>query len=440
VQATIYNLAGEEVEKIDLDDAIFGVTPNHAVIQQAVLRQQANARQGTHDTKTRADVRGGGKKPWRQKGTGRARQGSTRSPQWRHGGIVFGPHPRSYEQDMPRKMRRLAIRGVLSGKLADGELMIVDSFETLEPRTKAMTGALTNLNLADKKTLIFTTGEETTLKMAAGNLPNVKMLSAHLLSIVDMLKHDVVVIPRAALDVVTGILGNTGGRRKLTLRGVAAPAIPAAAPKSTGKKAAPAKAEAKAEVAEVAEVAEKPARKPARAAASAETKAEAAPATETAEAEVKAESKPARKSPAKAEAKAETKSEAKAEAKSEAKPARKPTIAKGSIKIGNVHYEGDEHVEVQNTNDFPVDITGYVLRDKNDADQAFTFPEGAELNPGGHVTVFTAPGHRYTFDSKRPIWNDKGDEIELLDASGKVVATYAYGSYAPDADDKKSEG
>src|SRR4051812_41143415 len=190
-----------------------------AVIHQAVVRQQANARQGTHDTKTRADVRGGGRKPWRQKGTGRARQGSTRSPQWRHGGVVFGPHPRSYDQDMPRKMRRLAIRGVLSGKLADGQLVIIDSFETLEPRTKSMVTALKSLNIGDKKTLIFTTGEETTLRLAAGNLPHVRMLSAHLLSVVDMLKHDVVVMPRAALDIVTGILGNGGGRRKLVLRG-----------------------------------------------------------------------------------------------------------------------------------------------------------------------------------------------------------------------------
>ena len=179
MQATIYNLAGKEVEQIDLDDAIFGVTPNHAVIQQAVLRQQANARQGTHDTKTRADVSGGGKKPWRQKGTGRARQGSTRSPQWRHGGVVFGPHPRSYEKDMPRKMRRLAIRGVLSGKLADGQLMIVDSFETLEPRTKSMVNVLKSLNIGEKKTLIFTTGDGATLKQAAGNLPHVKMIDAH---------------------------------------------------------------------------------------------------------------------------------------------------------------------------------------------------------------------------------------------------------------------
>jgi len=228
--------------------------------------------------------------------------------------------------------------------------------------------------------------------------------------------------------VVMGILGTTGGRRKLTLRGVAAPTSNGKAASATATKA---------------ETVEKPARKSTKAAVVAETKAEEAPAAEKAETEAKAEAKPAKKSPAKAEAKteakAETKAEPKTEAKSDAKPERKPRIAKGSIKIGNVHYEGDEHVEVQNTNDFPVDISGYVLRDKNDADQSFTFPEGAELNPGGHVTVFTAPGHRYTFDSSRPIWNDKGDEIELVDASGKVVFTYAYGSYAQDADEK-SEG
>ena len=220
MQATIYNLAGEEVEKIELDEAIFGITPNHAVIHQAVLRQQANARRGTHDTKTRADVSGGGKKPWRQKGTGRARQGSNRSPQWRHGGVVFGPHPRSYEKDMPRKMRRLAIRGVLSGKVADGQLVLVDGFDTIEPRTKSMVDALTSLKIGDKKALIFTTGTEANLRLAAGNLPNVKMQSAHLLSIEDMLNHDVVVLPKASLDVVVSILGNTGGRTKLVLRGV----------------------------------------------------------------------------------------------------------------------------------------------------------------------------------------------------------------------------
>jgi large subunit ribosomal protein L4 len=219
VQATVYNLAGEELEKIELDDTIFGITPNMAVVHQAVLRQQANARQGTHDTKTRAEVRGGGRKPWRQKGTGRARQGSTRAPQWRHGGVVFGPHPRSYEQDMPRKMRRLAIRSVLSGKARDGEIVIVDSFEELEPRTKAMVEVLSKLNIGENTALIMTSARDENLEKAASNLPKVKTMSAHLLSVVDMLKHSYIVMPRASLDIVNSILGNGGGRTKLSLRG-----------------------------------------------------------------------------------------------------------------------------------------------------------------------------------------------------------------------------
>lgn len=219
MQATVYNLAGGEVETIELDDAIFGVTPNIAVIQQAVLRQQANARQGTHDTKTRADVSGGGKKPWRQKGTGRARQGSTRSPQWRHGGVVFGPHPRSYVQDMPRKMRRIAIRGVLSAKAADGQLLVVDSFDEIEPRTRAMAEALVKLNVGEKTALIMIPVGHTNLEKAASNLHKVKTMSVHLLSIVDMLKYDYVIMPKASLEIVTGILGNHGGRRSLTLTG-----------------------------------------------------------------------------------------------------------------------------------------------------------------------------------------------------------------------------
>jgi large subunit ribosomal protein L4 len=222
VQATVYNLAGEEVEKIELDDSVFGITPNMAVVNQAVLRQQANARQGTHDTRTRAEVRGGGRKPWRQKGTGRARQGSTRAPQWRHGGVVFGPHPRSYEQDMPRKMRRLAIRSVLSAKAADGQVVLVDSFEELEPRTKAMIEAMKSLNIGENSALIMVSERTENLAMAASNLPKVKTMSAHLLSVVDMLKHDYLVMPRASLDVIYSILGGSGGRRKLPLQGFSA--------------------------------------------------------------------------------------------------------------------------------------------------------------------------------------------------------------------------
>jgi large subunit ribosomal protein L4 len=377
VQATIYNLAGEEVEQIELDDAIFGIEPNHAVVHQAVLRQQANARRGTHDTKTRADVRGGGKKPWRQKGTGRARQGSTRSPQWRHGGVVFGPHPRSYEQDMTRKMRRLAIRSVLSGKMADGQLVLVDTFETLEPRTKAMSMALNSLNIGDKKALIFTTGGETTLRQAAGNLPNVKMLSAHLLSVVDMLTHDFVVLPKDALDVVTGILGTTGGRAKLTLRGVARPS-------SNGK-----------------------------------TDVEAETAMPTAQAEMQTEAPveeptaETRPGPSRRKSEAET-----------------PTIVAGNVVIATVHYQGEEYVQLRNDNDLPVDLGGWTLRDKKDEKQSMTFPEGTELKPGSTVKVFTEPGHRLSFNSKSAIWNDAGDIAVLLNPDGKEVSRFAYGKYA----------
>lgn len=216
MQVAVHNLVGKEVGQVELDDYIFGITPNIAVIQQAVLRQQANARQGTHSTKTRADVRGGGRKPWRQKGTGRARQGSTRSPQWAHGGVVFGPHPRSYEQDMPRKMRRLAIRGVLSAKAAENQIVIIENFEELEPRTKAMKEALTSLNVGENSVLIMTAAQEDNIEKAAGNLERVKTMPVDLFSIVDMLKFDYLVLPKASLDIITNILGNTGGRRKIS--------------------------------------------------------------------------------------------------------------------------------------------------------------------------------------------------------------------------------
>jgi large subunit ribosomal protein L4 len=342
VQATVYNLAGEEVEKIDLDDAIFGITPNMAVIQQAVLRQQANARQGTHDTKTRADVRGGGRKPWRQKGTGRARQGSTRSPQWRHGGIVFGPHPRSYVQDMPRKMRRLAIRSVLSAKAADGQLVLVDSFDDIEPRTKAMSDALSSLNVGENSALIMTADLEPNLEMAAANLKRVKTLSAHLLSIVDMLKHDYLVMPRASLEIVHNILANGGGRRKLTLRGATAEAAvlvstePKPAKKATKSKAAKAEAAAPAEVAAPAETETKEAR-PAKAKATKETAKPKAATEAKAEAIVNEAKAQATQEAAKPKATAaKPKARAAGETKSKsAKKATKPKAAAEAKPIAN---------------------------------------------------------------------------------------------------------
>jgi large subunit ribosomal protein L4 len=251
VEAKIYNLAGEEAGSIELDDAIFGVTPNLAVIQQAVLRQQANARQGTHETKTRAEVRGGGRKPWRQKGTGRARQGSTRSPQWTHGGVVFGPHVRSYEQAMPRKMRRLAVRGVLSSKLSDGRLVLVEDFADIEPRTKTMVDLLSKLNVGTESALIMFAADVDNLKRAAGNLPRVTLQHVSYLNIVDMLKHEFIIMPRASVEIVQAILGSQGGRRKLSLtrdgNGTATAETPAKAEKKTpakAEKATPAKAEA----------------------------------------------------------------------------------------------------------------------------------------------------------------------------------------------------
>ncbi len=230
MQATVYNLAGAAVDTVELNDAIFSIVPNLSVVHQAVLRQQANARLGTHDTKTRAEVSGGGRKPWRQKGTGRARQGSTRSPQWRHGGVVFGPHPRSYDQDLPRKMRRLAARSVLSDKAATGSLLIIDSFADLEPRTKAMIAVLDALQLGERKVLVMTPTKEQNLEQAAGNLPKVRTGMVQYLSLVGMLKADVVVLTRDSLQVIDSILGSTGGRLPHTINlapGAEAPATAA---------------------------------------------------------------------------------------------------------------------------------------------------------------------------------------------------------------------
>jgi large subunit ribosomal protein L4 len=226
VQATIYNLQGQALDTVELNDAIYGIEPNIGVVHQAVLRQQANARLGTHNTLTRSDVRGGGKKPWRQKGTGRARQGSTRAPQWRHGGVVFGPHPRSYVQDLPRKMRRLAMRSVLSAKAADGQILLIDSFTDLEPRTKVMLSTLAALNLADRRVLIMTPERQDNLELAAGNLKNVTTMRTQYLSLVAMLKAEYLVLDRASLDVIESILGQTGGRasRPITAPAGTAPA------------------------------------------------------------------------------------------------------------------------------------------------------------------------------------------------------------------------
>jgi large subunit ribosomal protein L4 len=163
---------GAVVAQTELDDSVWGIEPNIPVMHQALLRQQANARLGTRDTKTRGEVRGGGRKPWRQKGTGRARQGSIRSPQWIGGGVVWGPHQRDFSQSMPRKMRRLAIRSALSAKARDQQMTVIQGLGDVEPRTKAMKEILAALP-ESRSVLIVTDGIVEPIRKSSGNLPGV---------------------------------------------------------------------------------------------------------------------------------------------------------------------------------------------------------------------------------------------------------------------------
>lgn len=210
MQASIYNTAGEVVDTIELSDYVFGIEPHMPVMHQALLRQRANARLGTHDTKTRGEVRGGGRKPWRQKGTGRARQGSSRSPQWRGGGTVFGPHPRSYRQDMPRKMRRLALRSALSVKARSEEILIVQGLETLEPRTKVMKATLEALAVSTSALIVLPTAIDV-VERAAGNLPQIKTLRYSNLNLADLLKYQRLILTPAAIAEIERTWGRSEG-------------------------------------------------------------------------------------------------------------------------------------------------------------------------------------------------------------------------------------
>ncbi|KPL24405.1 MAG: 50S ribosomal protein L4 [Anaerolineae bacterium SM23_84] len=206
MRVSVRNMAGETVDEIELRDDIFGLEPHEAVMHQAVLRQLANARLGTAATKTRTDVSGGGRKPWRQKGTGRARQGSTRAPQWRKGGIVFGPHPRSYRQRMPRKMRRLALKSALSLKAAADSIVLLDELSIAEPKTKDMLAVLDNLQI-DSSALILLSDRSVSVEKSAGNIPDVKTLHASCLNVIDILNYDTLVLPVQSLAVIEQILG-----------------------------------------------------------------------------------------------------------------------------------------------------------------------------------------------------------------------------------------
>jgi len=192
----VYNKAGEAVEQLELSEQVFGVTPNMAVLHQVVTAQLVNRRQGNASTKTRAEVSGGNSKPYRQKGTGRARQGSTRSPQFRHGGVVFGPKPHPYHHDVPKKMRRLAIRSALSDKVANENLIIVNDLSLDAPRTKDMLAILEKLPTnAGKRVLMMLPERNENLVLSTRNIPTAKVQHVSSINVVELLKHDYVIMP-----------------------------------------------------------------------------------------------------------------------------------------------------------------------------------------------------------------------------------------------------
>ncbi len=198
MQVPVYSLAGEVVKHIEISDEVFGVPFNESVVHQAMVRQRANARQGTASTKTRGEVSGSTAKLFRQKHTGMARAGSRRSPLRRGGGITFGPKPRSYRQAMPKKMRRLALKCVLSAKAGDGELKVLEQLELEKPMTKEMAQILTALGI-DSSALIVTSEPEDNIVKSARNLPKTKTLPANLLNVVDILSYKVLLMTEAAV-------------------------------------------------------------------------------------------------------------------------------------------------------------------------------------------------------------------------------------------------
>ena len=195
----VLDMAGKVVSEIELNDAIFGIEPNKTAMHSAVVNYLANQRQGTQSTLTRTEVSGGGRKPWRQKGTGHARQGSTRAPQWRHGGIALGPKPRSYRFTLNKKVRRLAMLSALSSKVAENEMIVVDAIKTDEFKTKTMVAMLKAIG-AEKKTLIVLDSVDNKVIKSAANIEGVKTTQANTLNVYDILNCDKFVIVKGAVE------------------------------------------------------------------------------------------------------------------------------------------------------------------------------------------------------------------------------------------------
>jgi large subunit ribosomal protein L4 len=201
-KTTLYSRTGEEIGEVELSEELFSAPVNTAVLHQVVTAQLAGRHLGTHDTKKRGEVAGGGRKPYRQKGTGRARQGSRRSPQYAGGGVVFGPHPRSYAQRLPRQMKRLALCGALTAKLDDDAIRVVDGFGLEEPRTRELVGILDALGRAEGRVLIVAPDTDPSLILSARNLPKVEVIRADSLNVVALVNADTVLIEQPALSLM----------------------------------------------------------------------------------------------------------------------------------------------------------------------------------------------------------------------------------------------
>ena len=199
-KANVYDMTGKQVGEIDLSDVIFGIEPNESVVHDVVKNHLANCRQGTQSALTRAEVSGGGIKPWRQKGTGRARQGSTRAPQWTHGGIVFAPKPRSYRYSLNKKVKRLALKSVLSAKAAEGNVLVVDGLDVAEIKTKTMAGFLGAIGAG--KAVLVTPEVNVNVVKSARNIPGVTTTQAKLINVYDILNAKQLIIDKAALAVI----------------------------------------------------------------------------------------------------------------------------------------------------------------------------------------------------------------------------------------------
>ena len=204
-KVALLNQSGSQVGEIELNESVFGIEPNQHVLFEAIVMQRASLRQGTHKVKGRSEVSGGGRKPWRQKGTGRARQGSIRSPQWRGGGTVFGPVPRSYSYKLPKKVRRLAIKSALSSKVLEENILVLESLNLETPKTKDFKAVLNGLSV-EKKALVVTADLDENVALSARNIPGVTVVTANGISVLDVVSHDKLIMTKAAVEKVEEVL------------------------------------------------------------------------------------------------------------------------------------------------------------------------------------------------------------------------------------------